>query len=57
MFSICSWLSLAPDSRSVSLMICAIDFKDDRFMKNCVAPPRFPVAHNKMFRDDGRIDL
>jgi len=31
--------------------------EDDRFMKDCVAPPRFPLAHNKMYRDDGSIDL
>eukprot|EP00484_Ammonia_sp_Unknown_P027482 CAMPEP_0197031932 /NCGR_PEP_ID=MMETSP1384-20130603/10749_1 /TAXON_ID=29189 /ORGANISM="Ammonia sp." /LENGTH=544 /DNA_ID=CAMNT_0042461517 /DNA_START=121 /DNA_END=1755 /DNA_ORIENTATION=- len=31
--------------------------EDDRFMKDVVAPPRFPLAHNKLFRDDGSIDL
>jgi serine/threonine-protein phosphatase 2B catalytic subunit len=31
--------------------------EDDRVMKDVVAPPRFPLAHNKLFRDDGSIDL
>jgi len=31
--------------------------EDDRIMKDVVAPPRFPLAHNKLFRDDGSIDL
>jgi len=30
---------------------------DDRFIKDVLAPPRFPLAHNKLFRDDGSIDL
>jgi len=30
---------------------------DDRAIKEVLAPPRFPLAHNKLFRDDGSIDL
>jgi len=30
---------------------------EDRFIKDVLAPPRFPLAHNKLFRDDGSIDL
>lgn len=33
------------------------DEDDDRIMRDVVAPPRFPLAHNKLFRDDGSIDL
>lgn len=33
------------------------DEDDDRFIKDVVAPPRFPLAHNKLFRADGSIDL
>eukprot|EP01084_Bolivina_argentea_P294543 506826_1 len=31
--------------------------EDDRLMKDVVAPPRFSLAHNKLFRNDGSIDL
>mmetsp|Transcript_31464 Transcript_31464/g.50956 ORF Transcript_31464/g.50956 Transcript_31464/m.50956 type:complete len:553 (+) Transcript_31464:68-1726(+) len=34
-----------------------IEQEDDRLIKDVVAPPRFPLAHNKLFRNDGRIDL
>merc|ERR1719410_1269750 len=30
---------------------------NDRFIKDVLAPPRFPLAHNKLFPDDGSIDL
>ena len=30
---------------------------DDRVMKDVIAPPRFPLAHNKLFKKDGSIDL
>eukprot|EP01084_Bolivina_argentea_P236022 396984_1 len=31
--------------------------EDDRLMRDVVAPPRFALAHNKLFRADGSIDL
>ncbi|ETO04959.1 hypothetical protein RFI_32432, partial [Reticulomyxa filosa] len=30
---------------------------EDRVMRDVVAPPRFPLAHNKLFRADGTVDL
>eukprot|EP01083_Nonionella_stella_P262576 892712_1 len=30
---------------------------DDRMIHDVPQPPRFPLAHNKLFRDDGSIDL
>merc|ERR1719411_545898 len=34
-----------------------MEAEDDRPIKDVVAPPRFPLAHNKLFRADGSIDL
>ena len=34
-----------------------IDPDDDRVMTDVIAPPRFPLPHNQLFRADGSIDI